>query len=70
MVLPHGTMGWSAVCDCGIPDHTHLDFVTLPQFIFCLMCRSKEARFTFQVKDMKPSLLNISFNSFSKLFLD
>ena len=24
VVLPHGAMGWSAVCDCGIPDHTHL----------------------------------------------
>ena len=23
VALPHGAMGWSAVCDCG-PDHTHL----------------------------------------------
>ena len=22
--LPHGTVGWSAVCDCAISDHTHL----------------------------------------------
>ena len=26
MALPHDTMSWSAVCDCGIPDHTHLLF--------------------------------------------
>ena len=26
MALPHGAVGWSAVCDCGIPDHTHLLF--------------------------------------------
>ena len=26
VVLPHGAEGWSAVCDCGIPDHTHLSF--------------------------------------------
>ena len=24
VTLPHGAMVWSAVCDCGIPDHTHL----------------------------------------------
>ena len=23
-----GVVGWSAVCDCGIPDHTHLFFNT------------------------------------------
>ena len=22
--LPHGAVGWSEVCDCGFPDHTHL----------------------------------------------
>ena len=26
--LPHGATGLSAVCDCGIPDHTHLLFFT------------------------------------------
>ena len=26
MDLPHGAVGWSAVCDCGVPDHTHLLF--------------------------------------------
>ena len=27
LALPHGAMGWSAVCNCGIfPDHTHLFF--------------------------------------------
>ena len=24
VTLPHGTVGWSAVCDCVFPDHTHL----------------------------------------------
>ena len=23
----HGAVGWSAVCDCGIPGHTHLLFI-------------------------------------------
>ena len=22
VALPHGAVGWSAVCDCGFPDHT------------------------------------------------
>ena len=26
VALPHGAVGWSAVCDCGIFDHTHLLF--------------------------------------------
>ena len=26
MALPRGEMGLSAVCDCGIPDHTHFLF--------------------------------------------
>ena len=26
MTLPHGAVGWSAACDCGIPDHTHYFF--------------------------------------------
>ena len=26
VVLPNGAVGWSAVCDCGIPDHTQLLF--------------------------------------------
>ena len=30
-VLPHGAMGLSAVCDCGIPDHTHFLFFTVPE---------------------------------------
>ena len=29
MVLPHVAMGWPAVYDCGIPDHTHLLFAYL-----------------------------------------
>ena len=24
VTLPRGVVGWSAVCDCGFPDHTHL----------------------------------------------
>ena len=28
MALSHGAVGWSAVCDCGIPFHTHLLFAT------------------------------------------
>ena len=27
MALPRGAMGLSAVCDCGISDHTHLLFL-------------------------------------------
>ena len=26
VTLPHGDVDGSAVCDCGIPDHTHLFF--------------------------------------------
>ena len=26
MALAHGAVGWSAVCDCGNPDHTHFPF--------------------------------------------
>ena len=26
MYRPHGAVGWSAVCDYGNPDHTHLRF--------------------------------------------
>ena len=26
VALPHGAMGWSVVCGCGISDHTHLLF--------------------------------------------
>ena len=26
MALPNGAVGWSAVCDRSIPDHTHLLF--------------------------------------------
>ena len=29
MALPRGAKGLSAVCDCGIPDHTHLLFLWL-----------------------------------------
>ena len=30
---PRGVMALSAVCDCGIPDHTHLLFLSwLPSF--------------------------------------
>ena len=26
VALPHGAVGWSAVCDCGISDHNNLVF--------------------------------------------
>ena len=26
VALPHSAVSWSAVCDCGISDHTHLLF--------------------------------------------
>ena len=26
VALPRGAVGWSTVCDCGDPDHTHLLF--------------------------------------------
>ena len=26
MALSNGAVGWSAVCDCGFSDHTHLRF--------------------------------------------
>ena len=32
--LPCGAMGLSAVCDCGIPDHTHLLFSFVEHFWF------------------------------------
>ena len=31
--LPRGAMGLSAVCDCGIPDHTHLLFLCWKQML-------------------------------------
>ena len=27
MTFPHGAVGWSALCDCSISDHTHLLFL-------------------------------------------
>ena len=24
VALPHGAVDWSVVCECGIPDHTHV----------------------------------------------
>ena len=41
MALSRGAVGWSAVCGCGIPDHTHLLFckwgiVVLFLLLFCL----------------------------------
>ena len=27
-----GAVGWSAVCDCGVPDHTHLLFALLESY--------------------------------------
>ena len=33
VALPRGAMGLSAVCDCGIPDHTHLLFLVC-EFVF------------------------------------
>ena len=33
MALSHGAVGWSAVCDCVIPDHTNLNFVFGPCFV-------------------------------------
>ena len=32
MVLPHGDVGWSAVCDCSIPDHANSPFA--PRILF------------------------------------
>ena len=29
VAFPHGAVVWSAVCDCGISDHTHLLFETV-----------------------------------------
>ena len=29
VALPHDATGLSAVCDCGIPDHTHLLFLQI-----------------------------------------
>ena len=35
----NGAVGWSAVCDCGFPDHTHLRFEGLKIITqsFCLI---------------------------------
>ena len=30
VILPCGAMSWSAACDCGISDHTHLLFYKFP----------------------------------------
>ena len=37
LALPLGAMGWSAVYDCGIPDHTHLLFRALFRYIIGFM---------------------------------
>ena len=34
VALPRGAMGLSAVCDCSVPDHTHLLFSKTD---YCLM---------------------------------
>ena len=34
VALPHGAVGWGAVCDCNIPDHTH--FLS-PLFKLCVL---------------------------------
>ena len=36
VALPYGAVGQSGVCDCGIPDHTHLFFI---QFIIKYNCQ-------------------------------
>ena len=31
-ILPRCAMGWSVVCDCGFPGHTHLLFIAYSSF--------------------------------------
>ena len=38
--LPHGAVDWSAVCECGNPDHTHLLFVDLINIVSLLSSHS------------------------------
>ena len=43
VALPHDATGLSAVCDCGIPDHTHLLFSSVCGFrkeYFYVHCKS------------------------------
>ena len=39
VALPCGAMGLSAVCDCGIPDHTHY-FLLWNIFVICVSCHT------------------------------
>ena len=34
VALPYGAVFWSAVCACGIPDHTHLFFFYITWIVF------------------------------------
>ena len=39
MAISHDAVSWSAVCDCGILDHTHLLFVCFARQTKCLSKR-------------------------------
>ena len=43
MALPHGAVGWAAMCDCGIPDQTHLLFAPMQLFAHIYFCVSKNS---------------------------
>ena len=38
MALPHGAMGWSAVCDCGISGSYLLFLYCFPIIVFLVLC--------------------------------
>ena len=61
MALPHGAVGWSAVCDCGIHDHTHLLFYNIVVDV---------ELFIFAVEVPQDILLrSVTVNSFRKSFI-
>ena len=46
-ILSRGAMGWSVVCDCGFPGHSHLLFIAYSSF-----------RITTELSILSTSLLN------------
>ena len=47
--LPHGATGLSAVCDCGISDHTHLLFLSISNDIVSTKIYDKVTNLIFKL---------------------
>ena len=62
VALPQGAMGLSAVCDCGITDHTHY-FLTIFSLIFILINLYKAFTFSINGKFLQ------SFTSTCSVFI-